>query len=102
MSSLDPKPDDANLRGEASEVEVVQDHVAHNIETMVALHAEAEDRVSRTQKQVEHFTAVIGRPRSLKIVLGAVVVWVSYNAIAPWVGMPQPDPPPCQWLQGVI
>ena len=80
----------------------VPGHVAQNIETMATLHAEAEDRVGHTQKRIERLTAAIGRPRSLKIILGAVTAWIAYNASAPWTGMPRLDPPPFAWLQGMM
>ena len=80
----------------------VPGHVAQNIETMAMLHAQAEDRVGHTQKRVERLTAAIGRPRAMKMILGAVAAWVSYNVAAPSLGMPQVDAPPFAWLQGMI
>jgi uncharacterized membrane protein len=80
----------------------VPGHVAQNIETMATLHAEAEERVGHNQKRIERLTATIGRPRSLTVIVAAVAAWTSYNALAPWVGIPQVDPPPFFWLQGVM
>ncbi len=80
----------------------VPGHIAHTIETMATLHAEAEERVGHVQKRIERLTASVGRPRSLTIIVGGAVAWALFNIAAPWMGASQVDPPPFFWLQGLI
>jgi uncharacterized membrane protein len=78
--------------------EELSEHVAHTVHTVASLRSRAQDGVSRHQRAVEVFTATLGRPRTLYVLLGLVVAWTALN-----LALPHPvDPPPFFWMQGVI
>ncbi|HEX8792795.1 MAG TPA: DUF1003 domain-containing protein [Polyangiaceae bacterium] len=77
-------------------------HITQNVETIASLRARAEDDVSALQRRVESMTAAIGRPRSIHVVVFAVVAWVGINVCAEQLGWRAPDPPPCAYMQGVV
>ena len=81
---------------------VVSEDVAHNIETIAHIHAEAEHRVGRHQRAIEKLTSALGRPQSLYAIATGVVLWISYNLAAPSLGLTRVDAPPFFWLQGVV
>ncbi len=57
---------------------------------------------SLQQRAIERFTLAVGRPRTVVIVLAAVVFWVLLNTALRLLGRAQLDPPPYYWLQGVV
>jgi uncharacterized membrane protein len=77
-------------------------HVAQNIETVAHLQTEADGRVGLSQRTIERVTASIAQPLSLNVIVGVVALWVVVNTLGATVGLPQVDPPPFPWLQGVI
>jgi uncharacterized membrane protein len=87
---------------EQSPFERMPGHVAQGIEAIAAMHSAGEERVGYLQRGIERLTFLIGRPRTLPYILAFVIIWVSYNAAAPYIGAPQLDAPPFQWLQGVV
>lgn len=97
--SADEERTDAEPNGASG---VAGKHLAHNIGTIAELHARAEQAVGTHQKLVERLNASLGRPRSLYVVVGFVVVWVSYNLAIGVVGMRPFDPAPFFWLQGIV
>src|SRR5665213_3125001 len=66
-------------------------HIGETIES-IALH----------QRAIERFTFAIGRPRTVWIILAAVVAWVALNGIEALTGRRPLDPPPYYWLDGVL
>jgi membrane protein len=80
----------------------LSEHVAQNIETMAHLQTEAEGKVGRHQRIIEKVTASIAQPRTLNVIAGVVAFWVALNTLGASAGLPQLDPPPFQWLQGVL
>ena len=77
-------------------------HVVQNVETILALHAEQERRVGRHQKLIERVTAGLGRPRTIYLSLVVASVWIGFNALTPELGIAPFDPPPFNWLQGLL
>ena len=78
------------------------DLVSQNIDAIAALHAHAERGVSRYQRAIEAATALLGRPLFLYLILAFVTLWVGGNLLAPRLHWPRWDPPPFNWLQGII
>jgi uncharacterized membrane protein len=76
--------------------------VAEHADTIAAIRARAEHQRSSSQRFVEGFTASIGQPRAIAILLGLIAVWVVWNSYEKSVGGHIIDPPPFFWLQGVI
>ncbi len=91
-----------DLAKNAAPAAELSEHVAQNIETMAHLQTEADGKVGRHQRTIEKVTASIAQPRALNVIVGVVALWVAINTLGVSVGMPQVDPPPFQWLQGVI
>src|SRR6202011_1901424 len=78
------------------------EHVAQNLETVLALRAKEEERVGRHQRLIERLTQSLGRPRTLYLILTLTLGWVSLNGAAPAFHWSAPDPPPFYWLQGLV
>jgi uncharacterized membrane protein len=79
-----------------------KDHIAQNVETIAALRAHAEEGVGVHQRTVERFTASLGRPRTLYVIVLFVASWIAFNVLASRIGIRAFDPPPFTWLQGLI
>ena len=75
---------------------------AEHAETIAALRARAEHQMSTSQRVVEAFTANIGRPLTIALLLGLIAVWVVWNWYEKQTGGAVIDPPPFFWLQGTI
>jgi uncharacterized membrane protein len=82
-----------------SEIPAVPPHVAETLETIAELHKKAERAVPRHQRSIEATTEVLGRPSTVYILAGGVVLWVVVNVFLPRVGVRPPDAPPFAWLQ---
>jgi uncharacterized membrane protein len=98
-SPLRPPPPAAKNTAPGAELSA---HVAQNIETMAHLQTEADGKVGRHQRTIEKVTASIAQPWTLNVIAGGVALWVVLNTLGASAGLPQVDPPPFQWLQGVI
>jgi uncharacterized membrane protein len=78
------------------------EHLNDNVETLASLHQRAQRSVSRHQRLIESFTAHVGRPRSFYVVLSFATAWTIFNLESPRFGLRALDPPPFNWLQGVL
>ncbi len=77
--------------------------VAEHAETIAAIRARADQQRSSSQRYVEAFTANIGRPSTIAVLLCLIAVWIAWN----WYEHTRPggtafDPPPFFWLQGLV
>lgn len=73
-----------------------------NIETVLALRMREEARVGKHQRLIERATHLLGRPLTIYIELLAVAAWMTVNVEAPKLGIDAFDPPPFNWLQGML
>ncbi len=80
----------------------LNDPINESVETIANLHLHMERKVGRHQRAVETVTAMLGRPRSLYIILLFVALWILINVMFIRSGMPAFDTPPFSWLQGVV
>lgn len=69
---------------------------------MAALTARADGLLPRHQRFIERVTAGLGRPHTLYATLVSIAGWIGFNALAPRIGLPRFDPPPFQYLQGLV
>jgi uncharacterized membrane protein len=76
--------------------------VSRNIEELQAYYAREEQRAGRAQRLLERFSAAIGKPWFLALILSFVLAWIVYNLLAPSLGWKQFDPAPFSALQGVV
>jgi uncharacterized membrane protein len=73
-----------------------------HVHAVASIHAQAEDGLGSHQRRIERFAAQLGRPRTIYILLGVVLVWGGSNAIAMAIGRHAWDAPPFFWLQGAV
>jgi uncharacterized membrane protein len=78
------------------------EHLNENVAALASLRARADREVNRHQRWVEHFTAEVGRPRSLYVIVALAAGWVGANVLAMHAGLRALDPPPFSWLQGLV
>jgi uncharacterized membrane protein len=87
-------------QGRTEEAKLAQ--AAEHAETIAALRARAEHQMSSSQRYVEAFTANIGRPSTIAILLALIAVWVAWNWYEHATKGHVLDAPPFFWLQGVV
>jgi uncharacterized membrane protein len=80
----------------------VPEHISHNIDGIIAFHKREELTLSEAQRRLEYIGRLIGRPLYLLSVLSATAVWILFNWLGPRIGLPQFDPPPFFWLEGML
>ena len=80
----------------------VPPHVNESINAVADLHTRMEGDKTTHQRGVEWVAHVLGRPRSLYVVLSVVLLWVSYNLAAVTNGWPSFDAPPFPVLGGAV
>ncbi len=73
------------------------------VDTIAAIVARAEQRVTKHQRVIESLTGGIGRPVAFYVVLSLVVAWIGGNLVLEAVAHRSPlDQPPFFWLQGTV
>ncbi|PSB25331.1 DUF1003 domain-containing protein [Stenomitos frigidus] len=78
------------------------DHIGQNIETIVALHAKAEQDVPRLQRRVEAVASFFSRPLFLFGILFVVAAWILANLLLQRAHLPTFDAPPFNLLELVL
>lgn len=73
---------------------VLPELVNQNIESIVALHANAERRLSKHRRFVSKVTHFFSRPAFLYFIVAVTVLWTVINVAPKAWGLPQFDPPP--------
>lgn len=76
--------------------------IRENIETVADLHKRAERGVSPQQRAIEKVTGFLGRPAFLFIIFAVTAAWIVVNILLTKLGIPDFDPPPFIWLQGIL
>jgi uncharacterized membrane protein len=77
-------------------------HDPHDSHGVLALRARQEEQVDRHQRLVERVTHTLGRPRTIYLTLIVIVVWITWNVMAPALSLALLDPPPFYYMQGTI
>lgn len=78
------------------------DQTNQNIEAVQEFHTREELKISRSQRILERISGFIGQPVFPGVILLFVALWMLANAVLRQFGMPQFDPPPFFWLQGIV
>ncbi len=83
-------------------METERDQIDQNIEAVQGFYSREHGKISRSQRFLERLSRFIGTPDFLGFILLAIAAWIAGNLLLPRLGLPQPDPAPFFWLQGVI
>jgi uncharacterized membrane protein len=73
-----------------------------NIQAIIALHDQAESKLTQEQRLIEKGTAWLSRPGFIFSSLAGMLSWVLYNYVAFKVGFLSFDPPPFPILQDLL
>ena len=92
-----PSPSDLN-----KSADLVGDQINQNIAVVLELDKREDDKVSRAQRVVETVNRFVGRPLFLGCTIAFASIWILVNLLAPQLGLPQFDPPPFFWLDGIV
>ena len=75
---------------------------SEHADTIAALRTRSESQRSPSQRLVEAFTALIGRPSTIALLLLLIGAWIAWNAYESIVHGTSFDAPPFFWLQGLL
>jgi len=78
------------------------DHVETTIRAIADLQARHQRRSTPSQRAFTIIAGVVARPRFIGVVTLAILVWTSVNLAAGRLGLRPWDPPPFNWLQGIV
>jgi uncharacterized membrane protein len=81
---------------------ILPDHSNQNIEAIKALHARANENLSRYQRLIETVGTLLGHPAFFYGIVLFVALWVLINVFSPRFGAAPFDPAPYYWLQGIV
>lgn len=92
-STPDPRdtPDESEL-----------DQISQNIAAVLNFYTRENQKVSNSQRILERISNFAGQPVFIGIILLFVVFWITTNSILRQFGLPEFDPAPFSWLQGII
>jgi uncharacterized membrane protein len=77
-------------------------HIQDALGAINHLHAEHARRASVYDRAADRLTGLIARPRFIAWLIGFVAVWALVNTAMPVLHRSPFDPPPYNWLQGVL
>ena len=86
----------------ADQVDSERDQIDQNIKAVQAFYSREEDKVSVSQRVLEHITLFIGKPPFLAFILLFVLAWMLANRVLTGLGLPSFDRSPFPWLQGIL
>ena len=78
------------------------DQIDQNIGAILEFYAREAQKLSRPQRILERISSFIAKPIYLALILLLVVLWMRTNIALRQFGIPQFDPAPYFWLQGVV
>ena len=79
-----------------------RDQISQNIEAVQEFYTREDQKISRSQRILEHISRVIGKPIYLGAILLFVTLWICANAVLRTLGLQEFDATPYFWLQGVV
>jgi uncharacterized membrane protein len=93
----------SDWRGDAaSPPEPDLDTHAQNLETILEFYRREEQKITRSQRILERISRFMGQPVYLGLVLLFVAIWMFANSVLRDAGIPEFDPAPYFWLQGML
>jgi uncharacterized membrane protein len=97
MSTPQPRPASGGAPSESE-----PDLTSQNIEAVLDFYTREEQKISRSQRTLEHFSDFIGQPAFLGVILVFVVLWIIADTVMRQLGIADFDPAPYFWLQGIV
>lgn len=82
--------------------ESTPDQINQNIETVLAFYTREEQKISRSQRVLEHLSGFIGEPFFLGSILLFVALWIVSNLFGHHVGVEVFDPAPFHLLAVIV
>jgi uncharacterized membrane protein len=95
-------PEPADGQASSDDQAPIAEHIAHNIESILAFHEREHEKVGPAQRRIEAASRVISRPLYLIVLLVLVLGWMAGNELALRLGARPLDAPPFAWLQGAV
>lgn len=81
---------------------VKPDQITQNIESIAQFYHREEEKISWSQRRVERLCNLVSRPLFLACMLLSIGLWIALNVLLAWRNIPEPDPAPFFWLQGIV
>ena len=88
--------------GQSPPTDSVGDQINQNIAVVLELDKREDEKISRAQRLVETVNRFVGRPLFLGCTIAFASIWILVNVLAHQLGLPQFDPPPFFWLDGIV
>jgi uncharacterized membrane protein len=96
------KPGETQARAASDAAAQLSGPITQNISDIVELQEKELAAMSAAQRRLEALSRRVGRPGYVVGLLIAVAVWIGLNLLRAQLGLRPFDPPPFQWLQGVL
>ena len=90
-----------SARGEDG-AENLPGHIDTTIRAIADMHARHQQKATPSQRIFSVMAGTVARPRFLGAVTLAILLWVAANMCARQLGIRPWDPPPFNWLQGLV
>jgi uncharacterized membrane protein len=79
-----------------------KDQISQNINAVLDFYSREDEKISYWQRALERLSCIIGQPAFLGLILLFVVLWTLGDLSMRLLGLPEYDPPPFLWLQGIV
>jgi len=78
------------------------EQISQNIHAVLDFYTREDEKISYWQRMAERISGIIGQPAFLGLTLLLVAVWTLGDISMRLLGLPEFDPPPFFWLQGIV
>ncbi len=85
-----------------TQVESERDQISQNIEAILKFYTREDQKISHSQRILEHISLCIGQPVFVGVILFFVALWILVNVVLRQLGLTEFDPAPFFWLQGIV
>jgi uncharacterized membrane protein len=83
-------------------VESLSDHIGQNVSTVASLYERETETLPPSRRRLERLSGLVARPGYVAAILCFVVLWIMVNSSGKILGGVAWDPPPFEWLQGLL
>ena len=78
------------------------DQITQNIESIAEFYLREEEKISWPQRRVEKLCNFVSQPLFLAVLASSIGIWIATNLLLPLFSLPELDPAPFFWLQGLV